>query len=99
MPQFRTNGKVIEAVHWTGETLEGGAPDWVRAAIDVAPPGQPGNIFRFKDRLQVQTPYGEVWASPGDWILRGENGGLYVAGEHTFRYFCEPVDALESVES
>lgn len=94
MPQFRTNGKVIEAVRWTGEQLEGGAPEWMADAIQKDP-GTPGNVFRFAGQLQVQTPHGEVWANPGDWILQGENG-LYVAGEQTFRFFCEPVDALES---
>lgn len=74
--QYRKKPVVIEAIQWNGAKFEDTPPEWFRAAM-YAEPGTPGFLMRIGDKLVIETLEGQVWAAPGDWIIRGVKGELY----------------------
>lgn len=74
--QYRKKPVVIEAIQWNGNRFEDTPPEWFRAAM-YAEPGTPGFLMRIGDKLVIETLEGQVWAAPGDWIIRGVKGELY----------------------
>lgn len=56
------------------------------------------------ETLIIETPEGQMWANPGDWIIRGVRGEFYPCKHEIFEATYEPVidsmslsnDALES---
>ncbi len=74
--QYRKKPVVIEAIQWNGNRFDDTPPEWFRAAM-YAEPGTPGFLMRIGDKLVIETLEGQVWAAPGDWIIRGVKGELY----------------------
>lgn len=72
MARFRKKPVEIEAIQWTG-----GNVDEIRefAGEDV------GYHHSTTGQLAIETSEGSIWATPGDWVIRG------VKGEH---YPCKP---------
>lgn len=68
MPKFRKKPVEIEAVQWVGlninEVNEFARP-W-RVKVDQA-----------SRKLRVETLEGHVWATEGDWIIKGVQGEVY----------------------
>lgn len=94
--KFRKKPVVVEAWCWTGETTPTDAPAWLTAAIQskrlhfLPYSKPPAAVLALCDG-----PYGYATvrsrASPGDWIVKGVEGGLYVCDPHTFAEVYEPV--------
>jgi hypothetical protein len=66
---------IIEFVHWSGNILSE-VPAWLELAMR-ARPGSVGSVFRWGDKIEIQTLEGAVMASPGDYIIQGVKGELY----------------------
>ena len=88
MAKFRKKPVVIEAVHYDG-TEEGYA-----AVCSFAP----GVHFDPCDHGRFSVPAfgGDFTAYPGEWIVRGTDGGLYPLKSDTFEAMYDPVE--EEVE-
>lgn len=43
------------------------------------------NVLRSDDRPLVQTQKGDVTAEPGDWVIRGVEGELYLCSDSVFQ--------------
>jgi hypothetical protein len=64
MPMFRKKPVVIEAVQWSGLN-NNEVRDFCRPV-------------KLQDgKLRIPTLEGHIWASPGDWIIKGVNGEFY----------------------
>ncbi|KMO21403.1 hypothetical protein [Methylobacterium platani] len=90
MARFRKKPVEIDAVRWTGREIEGGAPDWIKAANELDPL-VPGGIIRIDDTVHVFTLEGRMIAQPGDWIIRGVKGELYPCKPDIFAATYDPV--------
>jgi hypothetical protein len=101
MPLFRKKPVMIEAVQFFGlDVAENGChnihfdtkdalPKWLRDAM------MDGNIVPDiveEGGLIVKTFEGRTCATPGDWIIRGEEGELYPCKPSIFAKTYEPVD-------
>lgn len=90
MAKFRKKPVVIEAVRWTGRTIEGNETlDWLREALNIDPT-TPGGVIRLADEVHIGTLEGIMVASPGDWIIRGIEGELYPCKPDIFAATYEP---------
>lgn len=89
MASFRKRPVVVEAVRWTGDEIEGGAPWWITAALRVSC-GDTGSIVRSHDIVVIHAAEGTMRADPGDWIIRGVDGGLYPCRPDVFEATYEP---------
>jgi hypothetical protein len=69
MPKFRKKPVEIEAIEWDGDQGE------TLKAISLMGNGQHWRIEG--DDLIIITLEGEMRASPGDYVIRGVQGGLY----------------------
>ena len=91
MPHYRKRPITIEAVQFLGcdENEHGdhmtrfatAAPDWLRDEMEdqtIMPSGL------FSDTLDVMTLTGKLTAKPGDWILKGIEGEIYVCPDSIF---------------
>jgi len=87
--QYRKKPVVIEAIQWPGTKFESAPPQWFRDAM-YADPGTPGFVIRIGDRILIETLEGQVWAQPGDWIIRGVKGELYPCKPDIFAATYEP---------
>ncbi len=87
--QYRKKPVVIEAIQWPGTKFEITPPQWFRDAL-YAEPGAPGFVMRIGDRIVIETLEGQVWAQPGDWIIRGVKGELYPCKPDIFAATYEP---------
>lgn len=76
--KFRKKPIVVEAVRWTGTHLENNdIPEWFLDAVEIRPCEAEGAIVRMGDKLRISTKEGMIWASPGDWVIKGVQGELY----------------------
>lgn len=73
MPKFRKKPVVIEAVRYGPETesksldeFQDDIADFVDANIDIT-----------GDQIIIQTLEGDMYASPGDWVIKGVKGEFY----------------------
>jgi hypothetical protein len=86
--QFRKKPVVIEAMEWdlTDPLKTGGVVGWLLGH---------GCDFYHRDSstLAIRTLEGEMWASPGDWIIRGVKGEFYPCKPDIFAAIYEPAEA------
>lgn len=47
---------------------------------------------RVRERMQIQTREGILWAESGDWLLIGIEGEMYPCADSIFRATYEPMD-------
>lgn len=78
MPNLVTKSNEYQAVRWTGQVIEGGAPDWIHDALMKPSPDTRGGIMRMGAEVHVGTREGVMIAKAGDWILRLEDDDLAV---------------------
>lgn len=80
MPRFRKKPISIEAVRFLGAShpteIEGKEPEWYAVARTVDR-GEVGALSFIDGRMAIMTLEGEIFASPGDWIIRGVKGEIY----------------------
>lgn len=89
MDLYRNELGKIEAKQWDG-TAKGATPiiDWIL---------QHGGSAGFRDELgtnwlRIQTLEGQMYASPGDYIIRSTKGGFYPKKPDIFEKTYEKVD-------
>lgn len=61
--KFIKKSTVVEAMQWTGDNLQK-LRDFAGPHLEVRP------INEFADGLYVIVPEGEMWARPGDWVIK-----------------------------
>lgn len=91
MAQFRKKPVVIDAFRWTGDRDQTEDPDWIveaifRGSVMFMPPRGPDI------KMVIRTLEGQMWAAPGDWIIRGVAGEIYPCKPHIFEATYEPVE-------
>ncbi len=104
MSLFRKKPIVIEAVqvNATDFSFQGGfdgnpfnevAPPWLMEALKsgVIVPDTPGSTDYAE--WKIPTLEGDMWAGPGDWIIRGVAGELYPCRPDIFEASYDPVAA------
>lgn len=79
MPRYRKRPVVIDAVQFTGTNLAE-----ITEFIGEEPPTR-------HHGLMIVTLEGELFASPGDWIIRGVQGEFYPCKPEIFDATYEPV--------
>lgn len=82
MSKFRKKPVVIEAVQWVGlntNEVNGFAAPW-RVKVDQE-----------SRKLRVETLEGHIWATEGDWIIKGVAGEVYPCKPDIFEATYEPV--------
>ena len=81
MEKYRKKPVVVEAVQWTGENIKEVLDfmNWRNAAHDVA------------SGLTIHTLEGNLYASPGDWIIKGVQGEFYPCKPDIFEKTYEKV--------
>lgn len=73
MPRFRKLPIEIEAMQWDGSTQSADDIEaWSDHMTACRALGTPVML-----RLMVFTLEGEMWAMPGDWIIKGVHGEFY----------------------
>ena len=74
-PRFRKKPVEIEAVRWGHP----GAPSRPQAIVNwiTERGGQAGYVLEPFEALEIVTLEGAMYASPGDWIIRGVAGEFY----------------------
>lgn len=76
----------IEAVKWDKKFYE--IPEWIDEAIDKPMPigddAPTGGIIRIGDDIHVSSLEGVVICKPGNYIMRGIKGELYVCEAEIF---------------
>lgn len=78
--RFRKKPVEIEAVRWTGANFDE-VKQWTDGVAEYAHMG----------RVCVRTLEGPVWASRGDWIIKGVKGEFYPCKPDIFAATYEPV--------
>jgi hypothetical protein len=79
MPRYRKKPVVIEAVRFIGGVpteVDGPEPQWYEAARTIDR-GSVGSLSFVDGKMAVMTLEGEIFALPGDYIIRGVKGKLY----------------------
>lgn len=84
---YRKKPVVVEAVHLTDDADWGTIADWCRSPRTV--PHRPGDL---KDQLLIPTLEGVMWASVGDWIIKGVQGEFYPCKPDIFEATYEPAE-------
>lgn len=87
MARFRKRPVVIEAVQFTGSNL-------FECLRFMGEPESVVNNLELKatDRPIIHTLEGDMYTSPGDWIIRGVKGELYPCKPDIFAATYEPCD-------
>lgn len=90
MAKFRNRPTIIEAVQWfPGKHVEGvivGEKEWVLAGHNVT------ESIEIEKPPFIKTLEGNMWVSPGDWIVTGTHGERWPVKAHIFKFKYEPVD-------
>jgi len=79
--KFRKKPVVIEAERWDGSNI-----NLIRMMTKNSP------IHYVGDRLGIETLEGVMFASPGDWIIKGVKGEFYPCKPDIFEATYEPVE-------
>jgi hypothetical protein len=88
MPKFRKRPVEIEAVQFDGSsTCKAAIRRWMEGFEFVTATVQTRDLSDFV----IQTPEGDMYASPGDWIIRGVQGEFYPCKPDIFEATYEPV--------
>ena len=81
MAKYRKKPVVIEAIQWTGANHA--------EVIDF----MSGDSLDFRDEgLFIHTREGDMYAAPGDWIIKGVKGEFYPCKPEIFAQTYEPVE-------
>lgn len=83
--KFRKKPIVIEA-YCFNQKPENYRPDWFQDAVSH------NNIVTFEDGARIVTIEGVMWASLGDWIIKGIKGELYPCKPDIFAATYEAVE-------
>lgn len=75
----------VDAVHWDG-TAEGATPiiDWILATGTQSARYHDANSSIGPANIAIDTLEGTLFASPGDWILRGVRGEFWACKPDIF---------------
>jgi len=89
--KYRKKPVVIDAFRWTAGPDQTEDPEWITREIDAGRiwftnAGTP-NI-----RMSIRTLEGGIYASPGDWIIRGIKGEIYPCKPDIFEATYEPAE-------
>ena len=82
MPKYRKKPVEIEAIQWTGDNL-----DEIRKFT-----GTYNFIKKETDSVGIYTLEGKMYASPGDYIIKGVKGECYPCKPDIFVETYEPVE-------
>ena len=94
--KFRKRPLVIEAIQYIFD----GTTRFADEAQDDIADFMGQNIVVVGDNIEIQTPEGPIYASPGDWIIRGVAGEFYPCKPDIFTatYEAEAAAALSAPE-
>lgn len=70
MAKYKKKPVEIEAVLWDGNKVSEMTP-WISESLEN------GAIIRYGDKVLIFTLEGKLYASPGDYIIKGVKGELY----------------------
>lgn len=86
MAKYRKKTSVVDAFQWLMDDV----PEWITFAIrdDII-------NFDIRGMMIISTPEGEMLASPGDYIIKGVNGELYICKPDIFERTYEKVKESE----
>lgn len=94
MMYFRKKPLIVEAIRYTGSTRSFNEIwDWMGG--DELNGGSNCGYQGTEDDPQefdIQTPAGKITASPGDWIIKDENGKFYPCKADIFNMTYEKVE-------
>jgi hypothetical protein len=96
MGKYRKKPVVIEAFLWTGDQNQTEAPLWIVEAIQ----NKKVHFASDNDALVmfIETLEGLMYATPGNWIIRGVKGEIYPCKYDIFKMKYEPVCEAVSAE-
>ncbi|MFF3497403.1 hypothetical protein ACFYWS_39430 [Streptomyces sp. NPDC002795] len=91
MPKFRKKPVEINAIRWTGDNI-----DAVMGFMHPQQPIHPNDLSHMRftnadDLVGIETLEGVMFASKGDWIIRGVQGEFYPCKPDIFAATYEPV--------
>lgn len=86
--KFRKKPVVIEAVHYYWDESEG---VYEEEAQDAIADFMGANIELVGNEIAIPTLEGEMYASPGDWIIKGIKGEFYPCKPDIFEATYEAV--------
>lgn len=91
MPKFRKKPVVIEAVQWTGHSVND--VDGMLSFDDWMVANQGDRQARYVGAtVVIPTLEGEMTATIGDWIIKGVKGEIYPCKPDIFEATYEPAD-------
>ena len=87
MKNYRKRPVIVQAVQWTGDNL-----DEVEE-LDYSPSGRVRTYSQhgYPTQLEIATLEGHIFASIGDWIIRGAEDELYPCKPSIFESTYEDV--------
>ena len=80
--RYRKKPIVIEAIQWNGTNVDEVADFMERSAV----------MTDEDDRFHIPTLEGDIWASKGDFIIKGVKGEFYPCKPDIFAATYEPVE-------
>lgn len=89
MAYFRKRPVVIEAMRWDVVRM---VDDHTYIVEIFGWLGHDAPIEAQDERLMIRTLEGDMYANPGDWIIRGIKGELYPCKPDIFEATYEPVE-------
>lgn len=84
MAKYRKKPVEIEAVLWDGNKVSETTP-WISEAL------KNDTIMRYGDKVVIRTLEGQLFANPGDYIIKGVKGELYPCKPDIFNETYEKV--------
>jgi hypothetical protein len=84
---FRKKPVVVEAVRFTGANIEE-----IAAFVGETPPHRNLALLGESSLYEITTLEGKLFASPGDWIIRGVQGEHYPCKPDIFEETYEPAE-------
>lgn len=82
MAKYKKVPKEVDAVQWLGGSISS-VPMWVSEALYKSP-GKEGAIFRMGDVVHVFTANDKQIAKDGDYIVKEQDGRLWVCTKDIF---------------
>jgi hypothetical protein len=91
MAKYRKKPVVIEAFKWTGDVEQTEDPSWINEAIEK------GNVYFINQNtdkvlMAIETLEGTMYASRGDYIIKGIQNELYPCKPDIFESTYEIVE-------
>lgn len=92
MPFFRKKPVVIEAVQWTGDNFHE-VGTWCPEAFGPISRMNASDELGSCNRVKIHTLEGDMFADPGDWLIKGIKGEFYPCKPDIFDATCDAVPA------